>query len=80
MLLIIAASMSIGCKPSDSSAGEYAYIGGEIINPKNKTIIIYNTKGKVVDSVSLDSNNRFIHKINDLVPGLYSLTHGVSTK
>ncbi|GAB4166377.1 MAG: thioredoxin family protein [Winogradskyella sp.] len=56
--------------------GDYAYIGGEIINPKNESVILYNTKGKVVDSLTLDSNNRFIYKIEDLHPGLYSFTHG----
>jgi hypothetical protein len=76
VLIFFMTFLSIGCKPSDKNAGEYAYIGGEIINPKNKTIILYNTKGKVVDSVSLDTNNRFIHKITNLEPGLYSLTHG----
>ena len=75
-LSFLLASITIGCKPNGDISYEYAYIGGEIINPKNKTIILYNTKGKVVDSVSLDANNRFIHKINNLERGLYSLTHG----
>jgi hypothetical protein len=75
-LSFLLASISIGCKSNVDISDKYAYIGGEIINPKNKTIVLYNTKGKVVDSVSLDANNRFIHKINNLEPGLYSLTHG----
>jgi hypothetical protein len=70
------ASITVGCKSSSDSTDAYAYIGGEIINPKNKNIILYNTKGEVVDSIKLDSNNRFLHKITNLNPGLYSVTHG----
>jgi hypothetical protein len=69
-------SVTFGCKSNSNGNSEYAYIGGEIINPKNKNVILYNTKGKVVDSITLDANNRFIHKINNLKPGLHSITHG----
>ncbi len=72
--MLLLASIAIGCKPN--SDGDHAYIGGEIINPKNKNLILYNTKGKVVDSITLDDNNRFLHKITDLQSGLYSITHG----
>ncbi|WP_339753517.1 thioredoxin-like domain-containing protein [uncultured Winogradskyella sp.] len=75
-LMFLMACLTFGCKSNSDSNGAYAYIGGEIINPKNKTIVLYNTKGKVVDSLTLDANNRFIHKITNLNPGLYSLTHG----
>lgn len=67
--------MSFGCRVNTKD-GNYAYVGGEIINPKNNSIILYNTKGKIVDSLTLDRNNRFIYKIEDLNPGLYSFTHG----
>jgi hypothetical protein len=65
-----------GCIVSTEQNADYAYIGGEIINPKNESVILYNTKGKVVDSLVLDSNNRFLYKIENLDPGLYSFTHG----
>lgn len=69
-------SMTYGCKVNTSNDTDYAYVGGEIINPKNKNITIYNTDGKVIDSLTLDANNRFIYKIKDLQPGLHSFTHG----
>ena len=75
-LSFLLASITIGCKPNTDSNSEFAYIGGEIINPKNKKVVLYNTKGKIVDSLTLDANNRFIHKITNLQPGLYTLTHG----
>ena len=69
-------SMTFGCKSGSDTIGDYAYIGGEIINPKNKNVVLYNTEGRVLDSITLDANNRFIHKINNLKTGLYTLTHG----
>ena len=75
-LCVLLAIISTGCKSNADIGDPYAYIGGEIINPKNKTVVLYNTGGKVVDSILLDENNRFIHKIDNLKPGLYTLTHG----
>ncbi|MFK7834181.1 MAG: TlpA family protein disulfide reductase [Winogradskyella sp.] len=66
----------VGCHFKGSTTSEYAYVGGEIINPKNKNVILYNIEGKIVDSIALDSSNRFIYKIDNLQPGLYSITHG----
>lgn len=74
-IVLLLLSINFGCKVNTNN-GDYAYVGGEIINPKNKSIVLYNTKGKVVDSLTLDSNNRFIYKIEDINPGLYSFTHG----
>lgn len=72
----VIASVTLGCN-SNSDDSDFAYIGGEIINPKNDKVILYNTKGKVADTFALDSNNRFIHKITNLQPGLYSIRHGL---
>ena len=68
-------SITLGCNSNDNEA-EFAYIGGEIINPKNDKVILYNTKGKISDTFALDANNRFIHKITNLESGLYSIRHG----
>ena len=69
------ASITLGCN-SNGENSDFAYIGGEIVNPKNKSVVLYNTKGKIADTFVLDANNRFIHKITDLQPGLYSVRHG----
>ncbi len=69
------ASVSLGCN-SNGDDSDYAFIGGEIINPKNNSVVLYNTKGKVADTFLLDGNNRFIHKITNLQSGLYSIRHG----
>lgn len=76
VLAICLLSVTFGCHFKGNNTSDHAYIGGEIINPKNKNVILYNTEGKIVDSIILDTNNRFIHKIDNLQPGLYSITHG----
>lgn len=69
-------STVFGCQFKGGDTSDHAYIGGEIINPKNNSIVLYNTKGQIVDSITLDVNNRFIFKIDNLHPGLHSITHG----
>lgn len=68
-------TLIFGCYSKDATS-DIAYIGGEIINPKNNSVILYNTKGKVSDTFNLDNNNRFLHKITNLESGLYSVRHG----
>ncbi|WP_405571574.1 TlpA family protein disulfide reductase [Winogradskyella sp. Asnod2-B02-A] len=76
VLTITLLSTLLGCHFKGGNNSEHAYIGGEIINPKNNRVIIYNTNGKVIDTITLDNDNRFVHKIDNLKPGLYSITHG----
>ncbi len=63
------------CKKNNSSSNNYAYLGGEIINPSKKYVVIY--KGKhLLDTVKLDGRNRFVYKIKPLNSGLYTFYHG----
>lgn len=75
-LTLVLASIAFGCKFNSVSDPSFAYIGGEIINPKNNSVILHNAKGKVFDTLSLDANNRFLHKITNLQSGLYIIRHG----
>ncbi len=67
---------AIGCKNLGVKDSNFAYFGGEIINPKNNIVTLYNSEGQLEDTLQLDSNNRFVHKIENLRPGLYSFRHG----
>lgn len=69
--LIIAFSV-FTCKNDKEN---YAVLGGEIINPNNDFVVILKSEC-VLDTVKLDSHNRFIYKINDLQPGFYTFRHG----
>ena len=60
---------------SKSETSDFAYFGGEVINPKNNYITIYNNVDKR-DTIILNNQNRFILKIDNLKSGLYYFTHG----
>lgn len=67
-------SLFLGCN-SDKHQEEFAYLGGEIINPNNNYVTVYSNES-ARDTILLDHNNRFIYKIENLNSGLYSFTHG----
>ena len=63
-----------GCE-KDGADKDYAFLGGEIINPNTNFVVIYKSEA-VLDTVKLDKNNRFIYKIDNLQAGLYTFRHG----
>lgn len=72
-LLIIA--ILFNCKnDSNKAVDNYAYLGGEIINPNSDFIVILKAE-TVIDTVKLDNRNRFLYKINNLQQGLYTFYH-----
>ncbi|WP_372756472.1 TlpA family protein disulfide reductase [Mariniflexile sp.] len=62
-------------KDGNNSEDNYAYLGGEIINP-NSDFVVISKSDVVIDSIKLDNKNRFLYKFNDLDAGLYSFYHG----
>lgn len=74
--ILLFAIALISCKKNTTkNDGDYAYLGGKIINPINKTVYISHSD-KIIDTIKLDGNNRFIYKINNLQSGLYTFKHG----
>lgn len=63
-----------GCKTDDNSCGQ-AFFGGEIINPNNDFLVLYDNTA-IIDTLYLDENNRFAIPLENLNPGLYSFIHG----
>ncbi len=63
------------CKNSSEESGDYAYFGGEVINPSNDYVLLYYTMEKA-DTLYLDGNNRFLQKITNFQAGLYTFVHG----
>lgn len=57
-----------------SSDNHSAYFGGEIINPKDKWVLLY-YGDELIDSIPLDGNNRFFKKFDSLASGLYTFKH-----
>ncbi|TYA57297.1 TlpA family protein disulfide reductase [Formosa maritima] len=67
----------VSCKKdSKQDEGDIAYIGGEIINPSNNYVVLLKDN-TVVDTITLDSKNRFIYKLDHLNSGVYKFYHGV---
>ena len=66
----------LGCKDHDNNTVvDYAYIGGEIINP-NTDYIVLSREESILDTIKLDGKNRFIYKIKNIEAGLYTFRHG----
>lgn len=76
LLLILSAIITlVSCNSEpDSSCGQ-AFIGGEIINPVNDYLILYDDSSPI-DTLYLDKDNRFSYEIGTLSPGLHSFIHG----
>lgn len=76
LLYIISISLIIltSCNKSYDKNNFEAYFGGEIINPQNN-YVLFLKNDKVLDTIFLDKNNRFLHKFDSLAPGLYTFKH-----
>lgn len=72
-LIIIALSL-FACK-KDNGKGDYAFLGGEIINPNNNFVVLEKADC-VIDTIVLDKNNRFVYKVENLEPGMYTFKNG----
>lgn len=65
--------LTIGCGKSNENTT--TYFGGQIINPKTNYVLFLKDE-KVIDTLMLDENNRFLKKIPSLKEGLYTFKHG----
>jgi len=75
-LLFLALLTLVGChKDVTSEKGDYAYFGGEIINP-NSDFVILSKSEEPLDTIYLDDKNRFLYKVEDVATGFYSFFHG----
>ncbi|GAA4973772.1 hypothetical protein [Algibacter aquimarinus] len=76
LYIILSSIILLGCKKTTNDTdGEIAYLGGEIINPNNRYIILSKAES-VVDTIDLDGRNRFMYKVKNLEEGLYTFKHG----
>ncbi|AXT20518.1 hypothetical protein D7030_05175 [Flavobacteriaceae bacterium AU392] len=74
LLLLFIFSLHFSCDSNGKTSGE-AFIGGEIVNPNNDYLILYDIN-KAVDTLYLDENNRFSYNVSDLKSGLHYFAHG----
>jgi len=60
---------------SDNKSDSFSYFGGQIVNPKS-TKVYFLKNDKILDSVKLNKQNKFLFKLKNLDSGLYSFSHG----
>ncbi|MBE0424492.1 MAG: hypothetical protein IBX66_11230 [Lutibacter sp.] len=70
---VILLFLTFGCKKANENA--LTYFGGQIINPKTNFVLLLKDE-KVLDTLLLDENNRFLTEIPSLQEGLYAFKHG----
>lgn len=71
---ILSLLLLVGCKNDTTLESGFAFLGGEVINPNNDYVVIYNSNA-TLDTIQLDNNNRFLYKIEDLQSGIYFFKH-----
>lgn len=64
----------LSCDSTEEITDNHIYLGGEIVNPNADYVVLF--KGDdYQDTIYLDKNNRFLHKIENVKDGLYSFRH-----
>ena len=72
-LLLLISSFLVGCK-QDKTPNAKTYLGGEIINPAYDYLTL-SQRGKIVDTIHLDENNRFSYTFKTDTLGLFNFRH-----
>ena len=72
--LLLAVFLMAGCDDVPKNKAEGTWFGGEVINPVDHILTL--RKGNVVIAkIPLDQNNRFLHQLKSIKPGLYEFYH-----
>jgi len=72
---IILIGLTFSCNTTNE-VNNSTYFGGEIINPKSN-FVLFLRDDKLVDTLLLDKNNRFLKEYKSLKEGLYTFKHGL---
>jgi len=78
-LVLLGFSFLISSCNNSTTSPSYAYIGGEIINPTLEYVVVKH-QGQILDTITLDENNRFNYKIENAEEGLYIIQHKPETQ
>jgi len=73
-LSIISLGLFSSCDKKHSVEDYTAYFGGEVLNP-HTNYVLFMKNNNLIDTLFLDSKNRFLHKFDSLTPGLYTFIH-----
>jgi len=64
----------VGCQTSPEEM-KPVFVGGDIINPSNNYVVLYDTQNNT-DTIYLNDDNRFFHHFTNFKPGIHSFVHG----
>lgn len=73
-LLSLVLTVFISCGDDVKNEVTGAWFGGEIVNPNTNHIILTKNE-KVVDTIPLNENNRFLYYIENVDKGIYNFIH-----
>ncbi|NCT19118.1 MAG: hypothetical protein COZ75_13825 [Flavobacteriaceae bacterium CG_4_8_14_3_um_filter_34_10] len=62
------------CSNPTTEKDKGGWIGGEIVNPVSNHILLTKNE-KIIDTIPLDSNNRFLYRLDSIEKGLYNFIH-----
>lgn len=68
-----------GCEEDPKEKTGSAYIGGEIVNPTSRYLVLSHQE-KILDTLWLDNKNRFNYRIENVESGLYLIQHRPETQ
>ncbi|MFV0540076.1 MAG: TlpA family protein disulfide reductase [Aestuariibaculum sp.] len=61
---------------NNKSKNNFAYLGGQIIKqPGENNIVVLSKDNVTIDSIKIDGRGKFLYKIKNLKPGLYTFRH-----
>jgi len=72
--LILVSIIFIFSSCNNKNLSDDFFLGGEIINPSSNYVNFYYNNIKI-DSLELDSENKFFKKIENIKPGIYRIEH-----
>ena len=72
--LILVGIIFIFSSCNNKNLNDDFFLGGEIINPSSNYVNFYYNNIKI-DSIELDSENKFFKKIENIKPGIYRIEH-----
>lgn len=73
------ATAFISCEEDVREHSTSAYIGGEIVNPNSRYVVLSRNE-EILDSIQLDNRNRFSYRIDNVQNGLYLIKHRPETQ
>ena len=73
-LIIVAIILFFSNSCNNDTLRDDFFLGGEIINPSSNYVNFYYNNIKI-DSIELDSENKFFKKLENIQPGIYRIEH-----